>query len=187
VIACGYLASLLVGMSFLAVSSLTSSLTRNQVVSFIISVALCLLLIIIGFPPVTDLFRYGEAIPKLTNLVLAAAIVWIAIFLVLAATRAVFTKLLETFTVWGMALVAWAVTAALAWLIMSLTGDKVNAMMGGGTPTWLVDLVSSFSVFPHYERMKIGVIDLRSVLYFVSIIVFGLFGTGLVLNRRRDA
>jgi ABC-2 type transport system permease protein len=186
-LACGYLASLLVGMAFLAVSSLTSSLTRNQVVSFILSLALCLLLIIIGFPPVTDLFRYGEAIPKLTNLTLAATIVWLVIFLVLAASRSIFAKLLETFSVWGMALVAWVITAGLAWLIMSLTGDKVNAMMGGGTPTWLVDLVSSFSVYPHFERMKIGVIDLRSVLYFASVIVFGLFGTGLVLHRRRDA
>jgi len=33
---------------------MTSAMTRNQVVSFILSVVLCFLLILVGFPPVTD-------------------------------------------------------------------------------------------------------------------------------------
>ena len=55
-IACGYLGSFLVAASFLAVSGLTSALTRNQVVSFIIALVVCLLLILAGWPPVTDMF-----------------------------------------------------------------------------------------------------------------------------------
>ena len=34
---------------------MTSSFTRNQIVSFITSTVLCLLLVLIGFPPVTNL------------------------------------------------------------------------------------------------------------------------------------
>ena len=37
VIFCGYLGSIFVAMSFLAISCLTSSITRNQVISFILS------------------------------------------------------------------------------------------------------------------------------------------------------
>jgi ABC-2 type transport system permease protein len=42
--------------AYLAVACMTSALTRNQVVSFILSVVVCLFLILAGFNPVTDLF-----------------------------------------------------------------------------------------------------------------------------------
>jgi ABC-2 type transport system permease protein len=55
VIFAGYVGSLLLAGSFLAVSCMTSAMTRNQVVSFILSVLICLFLILAGFTPVTDL------------------------------------------------------------------------------------------------------------------------------------
>lgn len=55
VVACGYLGSFLVAGTFLAIASMTSAMTRNQVVSFITSVVVCLLLILAGLPPVTNL------------------------------------------------------------------------------------------------------------------------------------
>lgn len=55
VIVAGYLGSLLLAGTYLAISSATSALTRNQVVSFILSVVICLLLVLVGFAPVTDL------------------------------------------------------------------------------------------------------------------------------------
>jgi ABC-2 type transport system permease protein len=51
---CGYLGSLLLAGAFLSVALLTSSVTRNQVVSFILAVVICLFLILCGWPPVTD-------------------------------------------------------------------------------------------------------------------------------------
>ena len=65
---CGYIGSFLVACTFLAISGLTSSLTRNQVVSFILSLAVCLLLILAGFPPVTDLFVKWAPIWLLENM-----------------------------------------------------------------------------------------------------------------------
>jgi ABC-2 type transport system permease protein len=55
VVLAGYIGSLLLGASYLAVTSFTSALTRNQVVSFIIAVAVCLFLILCGWPPVLNL------------------------------------------------------------------------------------------------------------------------------------
>jgi ABC-2 type transport system permease protein len=57
VIFCGYIASFLLAGSYLAVSCMTSAMTRNQVVSFILSVVICFLLILVGYPPVTDFLR----------------------------------------------------------------------------------------------------------------------------------
>lgn len=51
----GYIGSLLLAGAYLAVSCMTSAITRNQVISFILSVVLCLFLILAGWPPVTDL------------------------------------------------------------------------------------------------------------------------------------
>jgi ABC-2 type transport system permease protein len=51
----GYLGSLLMAGAYLAVTCMTSAMTRNQVVSFILSVVILLFLILAGFTPVTDL------------------------------------------------------------------------------------------------------------------------------------
>jgi ABC-2 type transport system permease protein len=51
----GYLGSLLLAGAYLAIASLTSACTRNQVISFITSLVICLLLVLVGFPPVTNL------------------------------------------------------------------------------------------------------------------------------------
>lgn len=55
VIFAGYLGSFLMAGAYLSISCMTSAMTRNQVVSFIISVVVCLLLILAGWPPVTRL------------------------------------------------------------------------------------------------------------------------------------
>jgi ABC-2 type transport system permease protein len=50
-----YVGSLLLSGSYLAVSCMTSAMTRNQVIAFIVSVVICLFLILAGYTPVTDL------------------------------------------------------------------------------------------------------------------------------------
>ena len=55
VIVAGYLGSLFLAGAYLAISCMTSALTRNQVISFILSVVICLFLILAGYTPVTDL------------------------------------------------------------------------------------------------------------------------------------
>lgn len=112
VIFAGYLGSLLMAGAYLSVSSMTSAVTRNQVVSFILSVVVCLFLILAGWPPVTNL------------------------------------------------LVRWA-------------------------PHWLVQTVAAFSVMPHFEGIQRGVIDTRDILFFLSIILFSLFTTSVIIRSHR--
>jgi ABC-2 type transport system permease protein len=57
VIFAAYLGSLLLAAGFLAVGSLMSALTRNQVVAFILAVVLCFLLLLAGYPFVLDAFH----------------------------------------------------------------------------------------------------------------------------------
>jgi ABC-type uncharacterized transport system involved in gliding motility auxiliary subunit/ABC-type transport system involved in multi-copper enzyme maturation permease subunit len=55
VIIAAYLGSLLMAGAYLAISCMTSAMTRNQVISFILSVVICLFLVLCGYPPVTGL------------------------------------------------------------------------------------------------------------------------------------
>lgn len=52
----GYLGSWLLAGSYLAVGSCMSALARNQVIAFILTVSVCFLFIVSGFPMVLDLF-----------------------------------------------------------------------------------------------------------------------------------
>jgi ABC-2 type transport system permease protein len=50
-----YVGSALLAGGYLAVTSMTSAMTRNQVISFILSVVNCYFKLLSGFEPVTDL------------------------------------------------------------------------------------------------------------------------------------
>ncbi len=112
VIASGYVGAALLAGAYLAVSSMTSAMTRNQVIAFILAVVLCLVLILVGFTPVTDM------------------------------------------------LARWA-------------------------SPWLVESVTRFSVLTHYDGFQKGVIDTRDLLYFLSVMAFTLFATGVIIRGHR--
>lgn len=59
VILAGYIGSWLLAGGFLAVSTCMSAVSKSQVVAFILSVVVCLLLILIGFPAVLEFFQAG--------------------------------------------------------------------------------------------------------------------------------
>ena len=57
VILSSYLGSMLMAGSYLAVCSLTSSLTENQVISFVVSVIVCLILVFLGWSIFSELLE----------------------------------------------------------------------------------------------------------------------------------
>jgi ABC-2 type transport system permease protein len=112
VIFASYIGSLLMAGAYLAISAMTSALTRNQVISFILSVVFLLFLILAGWSPVLDL-------------------------------------------------------------------------LGQWAPEWLINTISAFSVMTHFVSIQNGVIDSRDILFFLSVIVFALFATGVILRAHR--
>jgi len=114
VILTSYLGSLLLAGGYLAISCMTSAMTRNQVVSFIVSVVICFLLILVGFPPVTN-FLYQVL----------------------------------------------------------------------GMQHWFVEMVASFSVMTHFEWFQKGVVDSRDLIFFLSVMIFSLFTTGVIIRGHR--
>ncbi len=74
VIFCGYVGSLLLAGGYLAISCMTSAITRNQVVSFILSVVICLFLILAGWPPVTRMLENMSESSRLVEAVAAFSV-----------------------------------------------------------------------------------------------------------------
>jgi len=73
-IVAGYFGSLLLAGAYLAIACMTSAMTRNQVVAFILSVVICLFLILAGFNPV-DRPAHALASPALVDTVAAFSVV----------------------------------------------------------------------------------------------------------------
>ena len=112
VIFTGYVGSVLLAGAYLAITSMTSAMTRNQVISFIVAVLICLFLILAGYEPVTGLLsRFASA--------------------------------------------------------------------------RVVDLVAAFSVMTHFEGFQRGVVDLRDIVFFASLMGFALFTTGVIIRSHR--
>jgi len=112
VILASYLGSLLMAGAFLAIGACLSAVTRNQVIAFVVSVVVCLLFVLSGFPLVLNFFS------------------------------------------------AWA-------------------------PEFLVEAISSFSFLSHFNAISRGVIDLRDVIYFLSLIAFWLFANTVIIEAEK--
>ena len=53
----GYFGSLFIGMASIALTCAVSAVTRNQITCLLISFTVCLILILLGYPPVNDFIR----------------------------------------------------------------------------------------------------------------------------------
>ncbi len=105
-----YLGSILMAGSYLGVCSLTSALTKNQVVSFVLSLFVCLVLVFLG------------------------------------------------------------------WNIFS---GFVSAYL----PVWLVDMLANFSFKTHFDPFLKGIVELKDVMFFLSLTVFSLCLNAVALER----
>ncbi len=112
-IICGYAGSILMAGAYVSVGMLASSMTRNQVISFVLALSACLILLLAGWEPVTGFFS------------------------------------------------RWA-------------------------PAWFVNAVASLSLMPAFDAMKRGIMDAGDVAYYLSVIIFMLTATHLVLDSRKS-
>lgn len=71
-------------------------------------------------------------------------------------------------------------------LVFVLAGfGIVIDFFAGWAPPTLVDAISSFSFLTHFDAISKGVIDLRDMLYFISLIAIWLFANALIVNARK--
>ena len=76
------------------------------------------------------------------------------------------------------------IVAFLLALFIGIFFHLIFGLVGGSSGGWFAGILNYLSISTHYESMSRGVIDSKDVLYFLSIIFFGLIGTELALSKR---
>jgi ABC-2 type transport system permease protein len=80
------------------------------------------------------------------------------------------------------------ILSASASLLFVLTGySPFTSIFSGWSPLWLERLVLNFSFLSHFYSMARGVIDIRDIIYYFSMIFFMLFLNHAILYNRRGA
>ncbi len=105
-----YFGAILMGGGYLGVCSLTSAMTKNQVISFVLSLIVCFVILLLG------------------------------------------------------------------WSVFSRALNSVF-------PIWLTDIIANFSFKTHFDPFLRGIIDLKDVVFFLSLIGFTLFLNVVALER----
>jgi len=75
--------------------------------------------------------------------------------------------------------IAFVISVVGGFLLMLSALDFVLGLFTGWAPQYLIDLIASFSFITHFENFTNGVIDIRSVIYFITLIVLL-----LLINRQ---
>ncbi|MFZ0485403.1 MAG: ABC transporter permease [Arenicellales bacterium] len=112
VVVAGYIGSLLMAGAYIAIGSCISAFTKNQVIAFVITVVICLIFVLSGFPMVLD-------------------------------------------------------------------------FLNGWLPGVILQAVSSFSFLTHFQAIQNGVVDVRDLIYFFSLIALWLFVNATVLEVKK--
>ncbi len=80
------------------------------------------------------------------------------------------------------------VLALVVCLVFLLAGwAPVTGFFDQWAPNWLVEAIAGLSFMPHFESIQRGVIDLRDIIYFISITGFMIAATHVVLDNRKSA
>jgi len=61
----------------------------------------------------------------------------------------------------------------------------VLELFSGWAPQFLLNAISSFSFLTHFQSISKGVLDLRDILYFFSLMAFWLFATTTVIDMKK--
>ena len=54
-----------------------------------------------------------------------------------------------------------------------------------GFKPWLVETIAAFSVMTHFDGFQKGILDSRDLIFFLSVMVFSLFTTGVIIRSHR--
>ena len=83
--------------------------------------------------------------------------------------------------------IAFVIGAAVIFLFMMSGLELVQSAFRGWAPDLVIDLVRSFSFLVHYDAIIRGVIDIRDMIFFISIIGVFLFANMVVVDLKKGA
>jgi ABC-2 type transport system permease protein len=83
--------------------------------------------------------------------------------------------------------IAFVITAVVCFLFTVTGLPMITNLFASWAPQVIVETVTSLSFISNFQDLSRGAIDLRNLVYFVSLIVFWLFLNTVVLGNRDGA
>lgn len=81
--------------------------------------------------------------------------------------------------------IAFVVTAAIAFALTAAGSPVVLGLLQGWAPGWLIGSVAGISLLDHFSAITRGVLDMRDVTYFVSIMIAFLFANAILVDLEK--
>jgi ABC-2 type transport system permease protein len=83
--------------------------------------------------------------------------------------------------------IAFILSATLCFVFVMSGMELVQNTLQSFAPRIVADAVLSMSVLSHFEEITRGVVDLGSIVFFVSLIVFALFANAIAVSQKKSA
>ncbi|EPK4187055.1 ABC transporter permease, partial [Pseudomonas aeruginosa] len=84
-------------------------------------------------------------------------------------------------------IIAFALTVLVCLLFVGAGTPHVQQALSGWLPQWLLDGIASLSVLVRFEALGRGVLDVRDLAYFCSLIVAWLVATTIIIDLKKAA
>jgi gliding motility-associated transport system permease protein len=81
--------------------------------------------------------------------------------------------------------IAFVVTAAIAFILTVAGSPVVIGLLQGWAPEWLIGAVTQMSFLDHFSAISRGVLDIRDLAYFVSIMIAFLFANAILVDLEK--
>lgn len=156
----GYIGALLLGAMFCAIGLLASSMTKNQVMAWIIGMAICFSLALLA-----DFLIFF--MPDALVLVLIIGVI-------LSLAGAI-----------GLFFVQQHKNAFLIFTYVAVAFTAINAFLYFVIPSSVVKITQFMSASYHFQNIARGVLDSRDILYFASVSFVGLYITSLIMEEKK--
>ena len=83
--------------------------------------------------------------------------------------------------------IAFVIGASVIFLFMMSSLELVLGVFQGWAPQLVIDLVQSLSFLVHYDAIVRGVIDIRDLIYYLSVMGVFLFANVVVVDLKKGA
>ena len=184
--------------AILAIGAALSAATRNQVIAFVVTAALVFVLTAAGTQTVL-----GKFLAAWIFIGIALALTfpfWLTVrFLGDPDNGVILASYLGSWLMAGAILaigaavsaatknqvIAFVVSAALVFVLIAAGTPTVTGLFEGWAPDALIRAVVGASLFGHFTAITRGVVDLRDVFYFASIIVAFLAANAVLVDLKK--
>ncbi len=156
----GYLGFFLLGLSFIAIGMFISALTENQLVAAVVTIGVFTMLML------TEGIHQTFPTSRAFSLTIIIALAAIVLFIIYRSIRD-----LKTTCIIGGGMVAVIAATFLIW------PASYEGLIG--------TIMESVSIFERYAEMFTGIFDFGHIVFFISVIIFFLFITYQVVEKKR--